>query len=408
MTTVVDIAQLGRPETGSSTGTVCEPSVAVSGHRRMITGNWFASRSTDGGTTWEHVDPFTEFPASGPGFCCDQLVHYSRSRRLWIWLLQYRKDGAGNIVRIAVSSTGAPGTWTWWDTRPTDVDPAWDDVWFDYPDLVETDDKLAVSFNVFGVADDRWRRAVVLRFSLDELKARGAIGREAWSTDRIGSLRFAKGAGADAVFAGHDPTQFAVVVFSWADSAADAAAVQPTSVPVRAWNQGPYLAASPDGGRWLDRLDDRITAGWRTDDQIGFAWSASADATHPLPFVRVVRLRPDDLTVIDEPDLWSSDCAWAYPAAAANGRGDVGVTAFCGGGSSFPAHAVGWLDPDVGTWVMTTATASTHGPGDGKWGDYIDLLPDPTRTTYWIASGFTLDGGNARTNVRPQVVTFKP
>jgi hypothetical protein len=51
--------------TDDSTSTVGEPSVAVAGQGIFVTGNWYASRSTDAGGTWTHVDPFTTLPSAG-------------------------------------------------------------------------------------------------------------------------------------------------------------------------------------------------------------------------------------------------------------------------------------------------------------------------------------------------------
>ena len=405
MTRILSDHALNQQATGAQTSTVAEPSLAASGKRMLLAGNWFSSRSTDRGASWSFIDPFTELPPTGAGVCCDQLVHYSRSRRLWIWLLQFKKSANGNIVRVAVSSTGAAGSWTWWDTAPTDVEPDWTRSWFDYPDLTETDGHLLLSFNLYAAANDRWQRAVVLRFSLTKLKARGALPRQAWSTTEAGSLRFARGPGDDAVFASHSSSEAGVLLFRWPDGLDT---VTGTTVPVTDWSNGPYQSNGPGGAPWLNRLDDRITGGWRANGLLGFAWSAAADANHPQPFIRVVRIEAANNTLIDEPDLWSAVLAWAYPATSANRRGDVGITAFCGGDSSHPAHAVGWLNPRTGSWDMTTSAISSHGPRDGAWGDYLDIQPDPSRKTYWLASGYVLKGGADRSNIQPRVVSFKP
>ena len=405
MTTILSEISLDQTATGTQTGTIAEPSLACSGKRMIVTGNWFSSRSTSSGERWHFVDPYTELPPAGAGFCCDQLVHYTKTWRLWIWLLQFAKNADGNLVRVAVSSTGQPGTWTWWDTTPQDIDPSWHNVWLDYPDVMETDQHLLFSFNMFSVTTDRWQRAVVMRLPLAELKQRSALSRQPWSTDQFGSLRFARGPGDTAYFASLSYTAPQIEVFQWADNKSS---VTQAGIPIRAWNDGPYLSTCPDGSAWLNRLDDRITGGWNSADAIGFAWSASADASHPHPFIRAVRIDRQTLTLVDEPDLWSADRAWAYPAMSPNQRGDVGVSAFCGGGGHYPTHGVGWLNDQTGTWEMALGSASTHGPYNGAWGDYLDIQPDPSRTTYWIASGYVLQGGSGRNNIVPKVVVFKP
>ena len=324
--------------------------------------------------------------------------------RLWIWFLQFSSNSDGNIVRVAVSSTGKPGTWTWWDTSPEDIDPAWTKLWFDYPDLGETDHHLLLSFNVFSVNTNQWKRAVVLRLPMQQLKERGELQRQAWSTDQFGSLRFTKGQDSTAYFASLSYFDPSIEVFKWADINNT---VTQASIAVSDWEDRSYHSAGPDGTPWLNRLDDRITGAWNANGILGFAWGAAADASYPHPYIRVVRINRDDMTLIDEPDIWNSDKAWAYPAMSPNRRGDVGVTAFCGGGSTHPAHAVGWLNEKAGSWDLAIGSISTHGPHNGAWGDYLDIQPDPTRKTYWLASGYVLNGGSSRANVEPRIVSFK-
>ena len=66
--------------TSTDTSSVGEPSVAVSGLQTFLTGNWYASRSINGGQGWTHVDPFTSLPSAAGGFCCDQVVVHDRRR----------------------------------------------------------------------------------------------------------------------------------------------------------------------------------------------------------------------------------------------------------------------------------------------------------------------------------------
>jgi hypothetical protein len=397
-TTVLDDAA-----TGFQTGTVGEPAVAVSGRRVLVTGNWFASRSTDAGATWTPLDPFTELPPAAGGFCCDQLVHYVRSRRVWVWFLQYSARSGANVVRIAVSRTGAPGSWTWWDLAPTDVDPAWRDLWFDYPDLAESDEHLWLTLNVYD-RGDRWQRAVVLRFPLDDLVGRGELTRRSWSTTTAGSLRLVQGAGSTMWFTSHSTDNRRLLLFSWDDGSTQ---VRSWSVPVSRWSEGPYSSRGPGGREWLSRVDGRITGAWRGGGVLGVLWTAAPRAGRPHVYVRAVRVDEATMQVRDEPDLWSPHGAWAYPAAAVNRRGQVGVAAFFGG-PSHPAHAVGVLDERTLAWRTAVTATSTHGPLQGKWGDYLTVRPHPSRTTSWVASGYTLQGGTDRRNVDPHVVVFRP
>jgi hypothetical protein len=402
MVTIIKNLALDDIATGTQTGQVGEPTVAMSGKRMFVTGNWFASRSQDSGTSWSLLSPFTEFPA-GPGeFCCDQVVHYSKSARIWIWFLQYAEVAGSNFVRIAVSKTGAAGSWTFWDVKPTDINPAWTGLWFDYPDMAESTDHLYISSNVFD-SSDTWQRAVVLRFPLADLVAGGALSRQSWTTTQVASPRFAIGSTDTMWFASHGSSSTDLTIFSWPD---DSPSVSEWDVSIGAWNESGYSSKGPGNAEWLSRADGRITGAWRSNGVLGFCWTAGPRAGRPNPYIRCVRISEETMDVIDEPDLWSENGAWAYPATAPNRRGAVGMTAFFGG-PTHPAHAVGSLDTTAGTWSMLIAATSTHGPPQGKWGDYLACRPHPSRPTSWVASGFVLNGGTDRRFVEPRVVIFR-
>jgi hypothetical protein len=408
MVAIIENTRLRDQATGTQTSTVGEPTVATSGQRVFVTGNWFASRSTDGGRSWRFLDPFTEFPSDSGEFCCDQIAYYSSRQRVWVWFLQYSQLDSSNLVRLAVSRTGAPGTWTWRDLRPVDVDPGWTAVWFDYPDLAESDGHLFVSCNVYD-ASDAWVAAAVVRYPSEELASGGPVTRRTWTTTSFGSLRFVQGADDTMWFAAHTGDTEVVRLFSWPDSATRVAAF---SVAVGPWSDAPYSSRGPGGAEWLTRMDSRITGGFRTvpaggGGLLGFSWTAAPGDGRPHPYVRVVRIDESTLRVHDEPDLWSTNGAWAYPATAPNRRGRIGMSAFFGG-PSHPAHAVGWLDEDAGRWTMAMTAVSTHGPAEGKWGDYVVCRSHPRKATAWIATGFTLDGGADRRDVEPRVVVFRP
>lgn len=398
---------LGDSATGLQMSTICEPTVAGSSKRLFATGNWFASRSIDGGTTWTFVNPFTELPSVAGGFCCDQVVRYSKRHRRWIWYLQYDSTAAGeNVMRIAISVTGAPGSWTWVDIAPTDLDPAWTGEWFDYPNIAETDGFLYISSNVYR--DKAWRRCVVVRFPLRAVIAGAALEPEVWSSTQVGSVRLVQGAAAEMFFAGHGRLD-RLELHSWPD---DDPSVSHWSIPIRAWRDdrsSAYSSQGPGGQEWLARADGRITAGWADAASIGFGWTANSDATHPHPYIRIVRINPATMTVRDEPDLWSAVGAWAFPAASPNGRGRVGLASIFGG-PTHPAFVVATLDTTSGaspSWSVATVATSTAGPVDGLFGDYVSVAAHPTLPTTWVAAGFTLQGGPGRLDVEPRVVLFR-
>src|SRR5207244_1054483 len=88
---------------GSGTGSIiAEPSVGSSGVGVLETWNWYAAVSMDGGADFSYLNPYTMFPSSYGGFCCDQTAYYEPSRDLYFWILQYSPDGSNNnAIRVA-------------------------------------------------------------------------------------------------------------------------------------------------------------------------------------------------------------------------------------------------------------------------------------------------------------------
>jgi hypothetical protein len=399
MPSLREVLVLDDAATGVQTGTIGEPSLAVSGSSYLVTGNWYASRSTDQGGTWTFVDPFVEFPGDRGRFCCDQVVH--RAGRWWLWLLQNEAVRGANVLRLAASSTGAPGTWHWWDLAPTDLDPSWTGVWFDFPDVAVTDRHVVVSANLY--AGEQWRRAVVVRYPRSALGRRAALPREHWSTTEVGSLRLASHG--TTLWAGaSDASRGSLVVVRWPDGSPD---VTSRTVRVGAWNDSAFDSTGPDGSPWLSRCDDRVTAAFATATEVGFGWSSGRRSGRPQPFCRFAILDASTLKVRAEPDLWSATGAWAYPATAVSRAGAVGLAAYFTGPTQ-PALAVGVLGGTGASraWSMTTAATSTHPPARGTWGDYLTVRAHPTRRTSWVAAGCVLDGGSDRRFVEPKVVVF--
>ena len=191
-------------------------------------------------------------------------------------------------------------------------------------------------------------------------------------------------------------------MFSWPESGN----VSRQDVNVSAWAAGDYSAPGPDANEWLSRCDPRITAAWVGSGVIGFGWSANRKAGRPYPYVRIVRLDEKSKAVVDEPDIWSNNYAYAYPDACPNDRGHVGITLFRGGGNRHPGHIVGILDDCSPGWSLRATRDGTHGPADAKWGDYLTCRRHSPDGLTWIAAGFTLRGGASRDFIEPRVTHF--
>ncbi|MGN6254486.1 MAG: hypothetical protein ACTHO8_05835 [Solirubrobacterales bacterium] len=391
---------LDHAATAKNTSTVGEPSVALVGDNAFVSGNWYASRSTNGGLSWTHVDPFTAFPATAGGFCCDQVVLHDQVRGVWIWILQYmQKDGA-NVFRLA-ASRDASGGWHSWTIAPTTLDPSWSNLWFDYPDAALTHDSLYVTFNVFD-SGGKWQRAVAMRFPLDTIAKSGPISPNWWATTQNGSLRLTQGAASTMYWASHNSQQ-QVRLFRWIDGQS---AINWWDVGVNQWSNAIHSIA-PNKVDWLGRADGRITGATVGGGRICLMWTAGAQNGRPHAYCRVVRINEASKAVIDQPDIWDIDRAWAYPATCANRAGTIGVTAFCGGGHHHPGHVVGIRDDSANAWrAVYSNRLEANSPAEPKWGDYLTCRTDGKDGNSWVAAGYTLAGGEARTNIIPRIVQF--
>lgn len=389
--------------TGGQTSTVGEPSIANSGQQIFVTGNWYATRSVNNGTSWDFISPFNALPPVDDGFCCDQTVLYDYSRDLMFWLLQYVEKNGTNTLRVAVNRSGTLGNneWYWWDFRPQGVNSQWQGEWFDYNHAALSNNYLYVATNVFR--GDNWTRSVVLRLPLDSLAAGGALNYNYFQSTNNFSLRCAQGA-RDVMHFGSHNSNSQIRVFSWSENDNR---ISQRDVNVSSWRAGDYSAQGPDGNDWLSRCDPRITGAWVAKGTIGFMWSANRMSnSRPFPYVRVVRLDENSKNIIDEPDIWNPNYAFAYPDACPNDRGIVGIALFRGGGNRHPGHVVGIWDDSANKWLLNGTRDGTNSPGDSKWGDYLACRRHSPDGLTWIASGFTLQGGTTRNEIEPRVVYF--
>jgi hypothetical protein len=402
MVTLVTNAALTAGATAGFTSTIDEPTAAANGQKLMMTGNWFASTSLNGGTAWNHVDPFTLFPASVGGFCCDQIVLYNAANKIWIWLLQYVSTSSGNnIFRLAISKDASFGNWYYWDFAPSALNSSWKTMWFDYPDMAFSDKNLFVTTNSF--IGNAWQQAFVFRFPLATLAAGTSLSYNWWSTTNNGSLRLTHGAGGTMHFGSHNSLS-QIRAFDWPDASTT---ISWRDVNVRAWSQNAYSSSPSVGGvNWLGRIDSRITGACVGSGQIAFMWTASPDANHPFPYIRVVRVNENTKALTDEPDIWSQKGAWAYPAAATNGEGQIGISAFYGGLTNHhPGHVVGVRTASA--WDTVLTATSSNDPSTPAWGDYLSCVRHNPTVGHWAASGYTMQGGSARTNVAPRYIEFR-
>lgn len=402
--------ELTSPTEQQTASNVGEPSVAANDQVVFYTGNWYAAVSSDGGQTFKYIDPAAAFKASDPpnaSFCCDQITHYIPQIDMFVWLLQYgNADESDNIQRLAFAKTAdvVQGRWRLFDvtTRFLGVPGAF----LDFPDLAVGANALYLTTNIFPGADRPG--SAVVRIPLDGI-ASGQVVAKPFVSNDFQSFRVAQNCGTTAFFAAHQDSS-TLAVFSW-DEADDAPT--PTSVGVARWIGGNgYVSRTPDGRRWLDRADPRITGATLAGNELWFAWAVDAGSNRrPRPFVQIARIDATNLTLLENVNLFDPDSAICYAALTTNANQEVGVSYAIGGGPRFPAHVVGIL---TGARRDVVVAQSDRGPladpktGKFEWGDYLTVRRLFPNQKLFAATGYTMkgDGDGSNRDVTPRFAVF--
>lgn len=395
----------GRNHTASNVG---EPSLSVNGDVVFYTGNWYAALSTDGGNTFSFVDPNTfAQPNDPPGvtFCCDQVVNYMPSIDMFVWLMQYGPSTGDNIQRLAFAKTDDVKTGKWQIYDITTQMLGVPGFFMDFPDLAVGADFLYVTTNCFG-PDGQTVGSAVARIPLSGI-AQGNPRLEKFVSMDLFAFRVAQNCSDTAYFAAHKDTS-TLTVFSWPENQA---APVSQDVPIARWiGTSGYISRTPDGRRWLDRVDPRLTGATLAGDELWFAWSVDADSNHrPKPFVQMARLNSTDMSLIEDVNLFDADSAIAYAGLGTNANNEVGVS-YMIGGLVFPSHVVGILSNNRQSVVAGKGERSPMPDQQGHfdWGDFLTVRPVFPDRKLFGAGGYTLlgtqDGDNQ--DATPRFVVF--
>lgn len=399
--TLVKNVQLNDVATADTASHVCEPSAATSGDVVFYTGNWFAAVSTDGGTTFKYIDPYTTFPnPPGMGFCCDQVVQYIKSIDTFVWLLQYTKDASGkNIQRIAYATTAKvkAGSWRYFDITPASLGLA-AGVWLDFPDLAVGSNMLYMSSNAF--AGNAWRAAAVVRIKLSSFTS-GTLSAARTVSSTHPSLRVAQNCVTTAFFVAHNSTS-SLRVFSWKESQAAPTVVD---VTVASWSAAACSSTTPDGRQWLQRADGRHTGATLAGAELWFAWGSAQGGVNarPHPFVQIARIKAATMTLAENINLWDPKSAIFFAGLSTNANNEVGASYTIGGGIRFPTHVVSIL---TGTRRQVKTFVSTRGPADNKWGDYLTVRRNYPNQKLFCATGYSLQSGAGASDATPNLTVF--
>ncbi|MEZ5967182.1 MAG: hypothetical protein R3F56_25325 [Planctomycetota bacterium] len=400
---------------GAGRGIVCEPTVAFRGVDNpsstvgFYTGNWFAALSTNSGSSWSYVNPYTKFSAIDGGFCCDQTSLYARSHDVMVWYLQYgysatTQRGSARVA-FAVGGNIAANSWSSYVFTPQGFGrPAGE--WLDYPDMAVSSDRIFFTSNIFNAAG-QYQNAVIWTMRLSEFVAgSGSVGW--WFTTNIGgggSVKLTRGAD-DTIYGGTHASNSRMRIFKIVSGSL-------TTIERNhaAYNAGPYTSLAANGVNWAGRIGDRLTGAYQTPTEYGFLWTASSGTGRPQPYSRISRFRVADDTLIADEDAWAS-FGIMYPSASGNQAGHIGFTVAAGGAAtagSNPSSFCAIVDdchPNFAGQTLIQFAGTNNSPGNPLWGDYFSVQPHPVRSLSFVASGMGMVGGTGNANQTPRYAWF--
>jgi hypothetical protein len=379
---------------GISASTINEPSGAAGGGVVLVTFNWTAAYSTDGGATFTEIDPTTIFPNEA-GFCCDQIVQYVPSIDRFIWLMQMsdRQRIAAASPAAIISSGGT--AWTYWDITEAILGFGG----LDFPDL-------SIGNNSLYVSTDGGPGLIVMRLPLNEI--RDSLTVNFWFTNPADSPmawfgHLTQNASDEIFWAGHN-SNTSMRVFSWQESSTT---YFWRDVAVGSWpnNKVNLDSRTPDGLNWMSKLADHgvffIAGATRVineqRNEIWLAWTAASGQNFRQPHVQIVVLdRNRDFALISQLAIWNDSYAFGYPAFTSSALGETAMSLEWGGGGNYENHVVGFW----GDFVVYATTSSNKGVP--RFGDYVTIRPSVTGPKRFDAFGYGVvdDGSGTRTDTR--------
>jgi hypothetical protein len=121
------------------------------------------------------------------------------------------------------------------------------------------------------------------------------------------------------------------------------------------------------------------------------------------------------MNLVDEPDVWNPNYAWAYSAAGIDADGNLGLSLYRIGGGEFPRARVALVD-DIDTDIdslnvhgIVTSDAGTAGSTKnplGRWGDYAAVRPYGDCPNTFAGAVHSQQGGTLDANSEHRFVWF--
>ncbi len=402
------------PATGISGGYpkssyVNEPSTSVIGKAIFQTGNWYASRSLDNGSTWTYLNPFTIFSdTTVKGYCCDQVTIYDTGRNRVFWLLQY-----SNGLKIAQAVAGTLSNWCYYNITPGTVgEPSTTEM--DYNDVAIGTNYIYIATNLFPSGGGS--ETEILRMPIDSLAHCASwSGAYVKVSDRF-TFKPVPGS-TDVMYwgtnwGGNNGSDFRL--YSWAENSGTYYWYDRTIDSYTfMYRNGGQNCASQDGvvTNWCQFADSRVLGAYRANGVIGFSFNASNDGTFPFPYTRRVYFNESDKTYLGATNLWGTWGALLFLQLAPNARGNIGGTFAYGGGTGSTHYYPGSgyvVDDDISPNQPWAVGYSASGAGNTcryndngnllwRWGDYLTVRPDDPAGDVWAGTAYSIQGANCGT-----------
>ncbi len=376
-----------------------EPSTDANGAYIFQTGNWYASRSLDGGGSWSYLDPFTLF---GSGFCCDQVTQYDPGTGREFWLLQFSDHLV--IANATAAGAGAFTGWCYWNITPG---------WFglaagtglDYNDMTISNSFVNISTNFFPSAGGSG--AALIRLPTAPMSTCSAFNYNYLTRTDNFTFKLVPGS-TDTLYWGSNWGQTngsSLRLFAWSEASTSYSWWDRTIASYVFYNRNSgQNCASADGvvTNWCQYADSRLLGAYRAAGILGFSFNAKQDSTHPFPYTRVAWFNESDKSYIGVGDQWASWGAIQFMTMAPNSLGQVGSEFAWGGGTGTTHYYPGTAaNSSTATAINTSPNFYLWGSGNTcqyaglwRWGDYLTVRTYKANPTQWVGAGYAMAGGN--------------
>jgi hypothetical protein len=254
----------------------------------------------------------------------------------------------------------------------------------DYPDLSVGDNFLYFSTDVVGTG------LMVARIPLDEIKNSQTINID-YTNPSDGAVAYgghiSQNTGDEVYWAGHNKNS-QMRVFSMKEGSGQ---YFQRDIDINSWPNGTISSFAKDGSTdWLQFLGTNFPGNAilgvtrRGNDEVWFAWTASAGSGFPRAHVQVVEINITNYTVISQWQIWNNDFAFAYPSLCTNSKNEVGISLAWGGNQNWGNNAVGILGDFIVWYPELSDTAIT------RWGDYDSVRRNTPNSMMFDASGYAV------------------